>query len=325
MNLKELAKAAATVQTNHAILIYSRPKFGKTRLAGTAAKIPEIKKIYWFDGENGFETLLHMGLTDEEMEKITIFKMSDTRENPVFIETMLKAFSKNSSVDICDLHGKVGCVECKKAGSPSNTFSLNACTHNDLVIIDSGSQLGDSALAATMLGKDAMAKPGWDEYGVQVKWLGDIFSVIQQARNTNFVVLTHELVIEEDINDVKKDVIYPLVGTKNFCMKVAKYFGTVVYMYKKIGKHAAASMSTFRGDVITGSRVGAQMEKLAEPDLRAILVDGGIIREGVAGSSTVVAPSVATSATVAPSPPSPPVAPATLTAAERLKLIRKSS
>jgi len=320
MNLKDLAKATKlAVQTNHSILIYSRPKFGKTRLAGTAAKIPEIRKIYWFDGENGAETLLHMNLTDEEMEKITLYKMPDTRENPVFIETMLKAFSKNAVVDICDAHGKVSCVDCKKSNSPTTRFALHECTHNDLVIIDSGSQLGDSALNACMLGKDAMAKPGWDEYGIQVKWLGDICSVIQQAKHTNFVVLTHELVIEEDLNDVKKDVIYPLIGTKNFCMKVAKYFGTVVYMYKKMGKHAAASTSTFRGDVITGSRVGAEMEKMKEPDLRGILIDGGIIREGSIEAPKDIVVAATPSATVESSPPSP-----TLTIAERLKLKAQS-
>lgn len=279
MKLSEIAKASkASAQTNHAVLIYSRPKLGKTRLAGTAAKIPEIKRIFWFDLENGAETLLNMDLTEEELDKVTLFKLVDTRESPVGIETMLKAFSMKSKIQICDKHGRVNCAECAKNKDSVTPFALAECTHNDLVVVDSGSQLADSALGATMLGKESMAKPGWDEYGIQGKWLGDILSVIQQASNTNFVVLTHELVIEEDINDVKKDVIYPLMGTKAFSMKVAKYFGTVVYLHKKMGKHAAASSSTFRNDVITGSRLNIAMEGEKDADMHTILVKGGILK-----------------------------------------------
>lgn len=280
MKLNEIAKAVAAIATNHAILIFSRPKFGKTHLAGTAAKIKDINNIYWFDLENGSETLLHMDLTEEEMSKITIYKIADTKETPIGIETMLKAMSIKNSVDICDEHGRVGCAECKANKKSSTPFSLAKCTHNDLVVIDSGSQLGDSALAACMLGKDNMAKPGWDEYGIQGKWLADILSVIQQCKTTNFIVLTHELVVEEEHNGAKKDAIFPLVGTKPFSMKVAKYFGTVVYLHKKMNKHAGASSSTFRGDIVTGSRVNARLEDAKELNMHAILVAGGIIREG---------------------------------------------
>ena len=82
MNLLELKKATARIQPNHSILIYSQPKMGKTRLAGTAAKIKELNKIYWIDIENGSETLLNMGLTDEELSKIILIKIADTRDSP---------------------------------------------------------------------------------------------------------------------------------------------------------------------------------------------------------------------------------------------------
>lgn len=278
MKLTAIAKAIATIQPNHSILIYGPPKTGKTRLAGTAAKIPEIRNIYWFDGENGAETLLHMGLTEEEMDKITIFKIRDTRDQPIFIETVLKAFTSKTAVSICDTHGKINCVECQKAGAPSTKFLMSDCKHNDLIIVDSGSQLGDSAMAALCLGKDSMFKPGWDEYGIQGKWLGDILTVVQQATYTNFAFITHEMCIE---NDEKKDVFYPLMGTKPFSMKCAKYFGTVAYVHKKLNKHVAGSSSTYLGDRVTGSRVNARIEKNAESaDMRTILIEGGIIREG---------------------------------------------
>jgi len=311
MNLKELAKAATRIQPNHSVLVYGPPKTGKTRLVGTAAKIPEIKRIFWFDLENGFQTMLSMGLTDEELEKITVFQIPDTRDNPVGIETILRAFSAKASnpVLICDDHGIAGCSVCK-TGTP---FSLQLCNHYDLVVIDSGSQLGDSALNATMKGKDISAKPEFDNYGLSGKYLGDILSTVQQAHNTNFVVITHEIALESDEG---RDTFYPLMGTKAFCMKVAKYFGTVAYVHKKLNKHVAGSSSTYRGDLLTGSRVNAVLEKSKEMDMRSILVEGGIIKPlsaEAAQEAVVVTPSGDQAVTEAP-------AEKTLTFKEKLAL-----
>lgn len=289
MKLTQLAKAIAIIEPNHSILVYGPPKSGKTKLVGTAAKIPEIANIYWFDIENGSETLMHMGLTDEEMDKITIIKIPDTRDSPIAIETILKAFTAKIPISICEVHGKTGvCAECSKNQSPVISFYLPSLTHNDLVVLDSGSQLGDSAMASLCLGKDTMFKPGWDEYGIQGKWLGDILSTIQACKNTNFIVITHEMCIEDD---AKKDVFFPLMGTKAFCMKVGKYFGTVAYVHKKLNKHTAGSGSTYLGDRITGSRINARIEDSKEfPDMRTILIEGGVIRASPHSNVTSFAP-----------------------------------
>lgn len=277
MNLKQLATAANITKPNHSICIYGQPKTGKTKLVGTAAEIPEVKRIFWFDGENGIETLLHMGLSPEAMEKIIPFKIPDTRESPRFIETMLKALSSKTPVNICHIHGKVNCVECK-APEQYNVFCLKECTHNDLVVIDSDSQLGDSALNLAMLGKDITYKATFDDYGNAGKYLGDIHSVIQACQNTNFICVSHELVIEDEFNGVKRDKIFPLIGTRNFSQKAGKYFGTIIYMEKKMGKHIAGSSSTYKPDTIVGSRVNVKMELNKEgPDMRDILILGGIL------------------------------------------------
>ena len=280
MKLTELLKASNLKKPNHSILLYGPPKTGKTRLVGTAAKLKELDRIYWIDLENGSETLLHMGLTEEEMGKIELIRIPDTRETPRGCETVLKMFSAKEDIRICSLHGKVNCVECKTNKEEGETiFNLRKCTHKDLVIIDSGSQLGDSSLAMACLGKSGNFKPDWDEYGLSNKWLGDILSVIQQAAFTNFVVITHEMIVEEDINGIKKDKILPLMGTRAFCSKVAKYFGTVVYTELKLGKHAAGSSSTYKANHITGSRVNVKIENAKEPTMRAILIEGGILKE----------------------------------------------
>lgn len=275
MNLLDLKKATAKVQPNHSILIYSQPKMGKTRLAGTAARIPELNKIYWIDIENGAETLMNMGLTDDELAKIQLIKIADTRDTPIAIETILKTFTSRTPLKICELHGRVDCAECTKLGNTFYQWHLDQCTHADLVVLDSGSQLGDSALAAACLGKPSMYKPTFDEYGMVNKWLGDVCSVIQQCRNTNFAVLTHEIALEDDEG---KDKIFPLMGSKQFSMRCSKFFGTVVYLHKKMNKHTAGSSSTYRSDVLTGSRIGVALENSKEPSMRDILINGGILR-----------------------------------------------
>jgi hypothetical protein len=282
-NLLQIAKAVKTEnRPNHSILLYGPPKSGKTHLAATAAEIPEIKKIVWIDTENGSETLLGMHqkkeLSDEALAKIELIKLPDTRANPIAIETCLRMFSTRAGagVTVCDAHGKVNCIECKTpAGFQGTNFNLADLGHNDLVVLDSGSQLGDSAVNGACKGKPVDYKPGWDEWGLAGKWLGDILSVIQQAHHTNFVVLTHEIMLEGDDG---KDKIFPLMGSKAFSMKVAKYFGTVAYVHKKLNKHAAGSSSTYRSDVLTGSRINATLEKSDNPNMREILIEGGILK-----------------------------------------------
>ena len=270
------AKAALEVPTNHAILIYGPPKSGKTRLVGTAAKIPEVENIYFFSLENGHEVLIYeCGLTEEEMDKITLFKIQDTRDEPIAIETMLKAMSSKKDINICDMHGRVDCALCLKANKSFTPFNLTKCTHNDLVVIDSGTQLGESALAATLLGKSDMYKAGWDEYGQQGTWLSDILSVVQQAVFTNFVVTAHTLMLEDEDG---KDKFFPLIGTKNYSTRAAGKFGTVIYVDKRMNKHVAGSSSTYRGEVLTGSRLGAKIEASKSIDMRAILIDTGILK-----------------------------------------------
>lgn len=273
--LRDIAKAVSAVCTNHSLLLYGPPKGGKTQLVGTAAELPEINRIFWFDLENGVETLLNSGLTDDQLDKIILIKVRDSRDNPIAVETVLKALTAKTPIKICELHGKVDCAECAKAKQPFTVFCLRDCTHNDLVVIDSGSALGESALAAACLGKPDMFKPTFDEYGMVNKWLGDIMSVIQQATFTNFAVITHEIPLEDETG---RDKIYPLMGSKAFSMKCAKFFGTVAYIHKKMNKHVAGSSSTYRGDVLTGSRVNAMLEKAATPDMRTLLVDSGILR-----------------------------------------------
>lgn len=275
MRLDAAARTANKLKkSNHSILIYGPPKTGKSRLVATAAQIPEIKKIYWIDIENGSEVITNMGLTEEELSKFIIFKIPDTRDEPRAIETVLKMFTSKLPIKVCDDHGIVNCDICAKANRPMETFSLKDCKHDELVVLDSGSQLGVSALNASCLGKGDKYKPQFEDWGNVGKWLSDALLIIQQAQFTNMVVITHELLTE---GEDKVERIYPLMGTKAFSANVGRYFGTVAYTLFRLGKHAAASSSTFKPSLVTGSRIGATLEKSASPSMRDILVEGGVL------------------------------------------------
>lgn len=284
--VKETGKPANT----WSLLIYGDPKSGKSRLAGTIAKVPYIKRVHYIDGENGsevLETMVRTGvLSMEDAEKVNVYKIPDTPDNPMFFETGMKMLTEKKDLTICEPHGKVHCVVCadkdnfnKPVKFKGQTFNISKCTDEDVVVIDSGSQLGASVLAYYCKGKPIDFKPGWDEYGPQGRVLSDMLSVIQNAK-TNFIVITHQLLLEIEENDKKFDKLYPLMGTKAFSLNVAKYFGHVAYLHKAMNLHKGGTGSTYRKDVITGSRGGWQLESAKSPDL-SLLFEA--LRNGGAG------------------------------------------
>lgn len=281
MRLDQIAKAVQEVgkpEDVWSLLIYGPPKVGKSQLAATIAKVPYIKNIYWFDIENGSETLITMVrnglLTEEQASKIVIYRIPDTKEIPMAMATVVKCLTVRKDHVICDEHGRISCVECatkNEKGQPDKftgqTFNIANCTKEDVVVLDSGNALGVSILNYYLRGKSIDYKPGWDEYGPQGLVLTDCMLVIQSSRKTNFIVTTHELSIETEENDKKIDRFYPVMGTKNFSLQCAKYFTHIAYLEKKLGKHKGGTNTDYRNDVITGSRGGWRLEDHKELDL----------------------------------------------------------
>lgn len=274
MRLNALAKAIANQtaeQTGHSVLIYGGPKMGKTTLAATSAECEDIDTVYWFDNENGFDTLMHMvnsgKLSEEAASKIIVIPIKDTRAEPYAIETMLKALNSIKTPVYINLHdGRVLPKKPMEVGEEHGVleFQISKLTTRDIIVTDSLSQLGDSALNGTCVGQDYTYKPLLDNYGLMGKWLGDCMTIMQQAAYCHFIACTHEVMLDGE--DEKKR-IYPLCGTSSFSPKLGKYFGTVIYMEKKGIKHAAGSSSVYSPNKITGSRRGIAIEKMAEPSL----------------------------------------------------------
>lgn len=283
MDMLALRKARQEQSSSHSILIYGDSGSGKTRLAATAATIPELRKIIWLDLENGKDTILSMGLPDSALEKIQLFSMLDTRKDPFVMNAMLRMFSSAQDIPICEEHGKMNCVQCIKDKLPFQQFNLTKLTHNDLVVIDGGSQLTDCGVNALLKGQPEDAILQIQEWGTVNNWLKSILQVVQVGRYTNTIMLTQVLYDEEYTGSgPNRQLIrtkqYPMIGTKTFSTSVGKYFGTVIQLEVSGGKHKGGSSTTYKPNIQTKSRLNIEIEKSPTLDMRAILIQGGIIK-----------------------------------------------
>jgi hypothetical protein len=253
--LNTVAKSAT-----HSVLIYGDAKTGKTQLAGTLAA---GFNLLWFDLENGFETLLK--LPEEQQSRIELLSLPDTKDYPIAVETMLKVFS-GKPMHVCEAHGKVNCPACgamqagkyvPKQDAPSVFVHLDSLTPETIVVVDSLTQLSNSAMAHITRKQDTEYKPTWEDYANQGAVLAKFLSYIQAA-NYNVLCITH--VIESEMEDGKKK-LSPLCGTRNLSSTTAKYFGHVLYTEVKNLKHVAGSMTGYANNIQTGSRTDVDTVK----------------------------------------------------------------
>ena len=243
------------------VLVYGEPKSGKTQLVGALAS--DFKLLY-FDLENGYETLLK--LPKAQQENIDLISIPDTKVFPIAIETILKVIN-GSAVEICEIHGKVNCPLCKKDSLATSRVCLNELTPETIVVIDSLTQLSNSAMNyITKNQTDELYKPEWGDYRNQGQLLDKLLSQVQQAK-FNVVCITH--VTETELEDGRKKLV-PVAGTTAFSRNTAKYFDHVVYSELKNKKHCFASSTTYSNQVLTGSRSDVTLEDSAAPSLLTI-------------------------------------------------------
>lgn len=256
---------------NHHILLFGPPKCGKTKLAGDLAS---DYNLIWFDLESGVDTLKQLPI--EQQERVEVISLPDTRSYPIAIETMLKVI-KGAKVEICEAHGKVGCPVCKKNSAEFVTVELNTLPDDTIVVVDSVTQLTNSAIAFITKDKPDDYKLDYDDWGNLGK-LMDIFLSHVQNAPFKIVCISHE--IEVEMVDGKPKIV-PTAGTRNFSRNSAKYFSEVVYMEVKNGKHRAGSSTSYANNILTGSRSGAVLEKVEKPSLVPIF-KGEVVAPAVA-------------------------------------------
>ena len=221
--------------------------------------------------ENGHETLFK--LPREWQERIEVIDLKDTKEYPIAIETVLKLI-KGKPVEICNAHGKVSCMICKREerdteASHSDLFvdlELNALEPDTIVIFDSLTQLTASAINNITKAQPDDYKMQTDDWGYLSKLI-EVFAVtIQQARY-NRVVISHEIEAE---TEGKKRTLVPVAGSRNSSRNISKAFDHVVYCERKNKKHVFSSSTTDATNILAGSRTDAVVGAGDKPSLLQI-------------------------------------------------------
>lgn len=271
LELRDAIKEEGAHMIARKILLVGKPKSGKTILAATIAKASQIKRVFFFDLENGIESVLsHGGLTDAELAKIVYIPIKDTHEYPLAAETILKCFTALSTkpVNLCTRHGKVNCkkADCKSDRIP---FALSALSHEDAVILDSGSQLSSSILSLEMATESY--KDLRKYYGAFTIEMDAIQSGIQAAECT-MVIVTHLIDIMSKPTDAKDTPrlleIAPLFGSQNYSKnKAGKFYGWSILCEQRNGKFLVGSSPTFKSKMELGNRAGVKIENYEGFDL----------------------------------------------------------
>jgi hypothetical protein len=241
-------------------LIYGAPKAGKTQLAASLASDFDL---LWFDLENGYATLLK--LPTAQQERIELISIPDTRSFPIAIETMLKVML-GMRVEICNSHGKIGCAICKKDSLGFTAVELNSLPNSTVVVVDSLTQLTNSAIANITKNQPDDYKMEFSDWG-NLKTLVEKFLSHVQAAKYNIVCISHE---EEVTMEDGRSKIVPVCGSSKSSRNTAKYFDHVVYCELKNKKHIAASATTYANNILTGSRTDVRLEDTAAATLLSI-------------------------------------------------------
>lgn len=255
MKLTELSNTST-----ERVLITGLPGSGKSTLA---AKLSANFNLIWIDLENSISSLRKLPISYQE--RINVISLPDSASYPVASETLLQLF-KNGKGKICAAHGKYNCAICIKEGKHIEEIDFSALGMNDIVVLDTASQLSASILAHTMKGKDVTAKPERDDWGAVRKYT-EYFTSQFQAANFNLIVIAHAL--EAEMEDGKKKLVSSF-GSRDMSASFGKAFDHVIYCDVINKKHKAFSSSTYSNGILTKSRTGFEIEKLAEPSLDEI-------------------------------------------------------
>ena len=250
MNLNDYTQV-----TRSKVLVYGPPKSGKTALVGKLAA--DGYTLHYFDLENGLKTLLNPAILAPEFRKnVNVINIPDHRSYPIAIDTLRDVF-RGGAKKICTLHGKVNCPVCAKVPTATVTeIDIAKLGANDIVVIDSMSQLARSAMNKATYKE--ISKPGGEEYkctfgdyAQQSALMEQLLSLIQVI-DLNIIVISHEL---ESENLEGREKIVPVAGTRNFSLTVAKYFDSVIYCTVLNKQHRAFGSSTYSPTIVTGSRL----------------------------------------------------------------------
>ena len=261
MNLNEYSQ-----HTRTKLIVFGAPKTGKTALVG---KLAATHTLHFLDLENGIKTLLNPAILDpKHRANVNVITIPDHKLYPVAIDTV-REILRGGLKKVCSSHGKIMCPLCAKVPAALwSAINMSEFTSKDILVIDSLSQLGNSAMNKSTLKE--ISKPGGEDYKAtytdymtQGALLDQVLSMIQ-VLDLNIVVISHEVDSEKAEN---KEKIVPVAGTRNFSRVVGKYFDAAVYCTILNKQHRAYSSTSYSNNVMTGSRVNVVLDELKGDDL----------------------------------------------------------
>lgn len=265
-------------------LLYGPPKVGKTQLAATVAKIPAIKRVWFFNMENGFDTVLaaqeedgSFSFTEEDLSKITVLQIEDTTRAACFTITEdMEGVSPDMRQLADSLKGGIPraadtCMRMIAGAKPRHYWDMEQCKivskenentvlfdwaelgPQDAVVLDTGTQLSASLFSYVQLFNPRTKEPRqW--YNAFYGAADALLSRIQTAKCT--VIMTcHAQFLEEDKKKGRNSSkVVPVFGSKNYSWQVSRYFGTQVYLDIEMKQHMGISKPTTRSVIQAGSR-----------------------------------------------------------------------
>lgn len=252
-------------KTQH-ICLFGDPKTGKSTLAAELAK--HGKKLVWISIDNG-HSILYKLPPEAQANIIDIFPIRDTKDAPIAIHTCLRMVG-GAPIEVCDEHSIVNCTSCKKTSKSFTRICLDEVDENTVVVWDNVSQLAESAMAniALQACKNDVSKADefkftFEEWRLLGNVMGKFLTDIQQA-SYNTVVICHTC--ETEMEDGSKKLV-PLVGSVPFSRNVGKYFDTVLHCSVGFGGHKFGSATTYKMNILTGSRNDVAIEAMKNPSL----------------------------------------------------------
>jgi energy-coupling factor transporter ATP-binding protein EcfA2 len=240
------------------VLVTGLSGSGKSTLV---SKLAETHHLHWIDLERGAATLRK--LSPEAQANIDLYSIPDSSSFPIAADTMTKLM-KLGKFNICHAHGKDNCAICKKDKPDTfDALDLSTLTSNDIVVIDTVTQLSLSILAHVTRAEAMDYKLQTDDWGALRK-MTEFFCSQFQAATYNLVCIAHTQEAKLEDGRVK---LVPSFGSASMSAAFGKAFDHIVYCEVKNGKHVAGSSTSYSNSILTKSRTDFQIEKLAVPSL----------------------------------------------------------
>lgn len=258
MKLEDIQSSSTT-----RIALMGMPGSGKSTLASKLAN--DGFRLHWCSLDNDSDILLK--LPKESWPNVDYIEFPDSASFPVGADSMMKLF-KNGKGSFCHTHGVDNCAYCRK-NDPDKVSVIDFSEFEpkkDILVLDSGSQLGHSIYAHCLKDQPFEYKPDWDDWGIQRRWT-EFFASQWQACRVNLIVIFH--IVEAKMEDGRTKMV-PSFGTREMSAKIGKAFSHIVYMDVMNMKHVAYSASTYSNNVLTKSRSDFMIEHLKEPSLAPI-------------------------------------------------------